>query len=610
MAGANAAEDTDVLRAGAASRGVLDRFVGGQPPRSATLLLMLLLGAEAGLARVPAAVPAAAAAGAALAALAALWAPGRAAYAWVVAGALVLTSWPVLPAGAGVSVAVAGVFVVLACLIRTLVGLFSEAQSSALRHYGERNAVVRESRAQRKQLTGEVQYWASHDRLCEVLNRSALTQHLKEMAAAATPTGVLVISAAGFAAVNDELGTEVGDELLTALAKRLRTQARDSDLIARLGGDEFAVVLSGVTDEHACAVAERLLRVLTDPFVLGPHLVPLRSRCGLAVNNGSFVDGPAELLRQASSAARSAKVGGSLVVFTTAGTDAHDSLTLEADLHRALENDELFLLYQPLVSTTTGCIESVEALVRWQHPERGLVPPDAFIAAAERSGQIVDIGMRVLELAVRQLRLWAAAGSALSVAVNVSARQLLEPGFVDAVRSVVWSSGVNPQQVMLELTESLLVEDGDAAIAALWQLRGLGVRLAIDDFGTGYSSLARLGELPIDEMKIDKSFVDRLGAPANESTALVTAAVAMGHGLGLTVVAEGVETPAQAGQLTALGCDLLQGYLLGRPQAAVDLGPQFGRRLLADPTLIPAPRLESLAAATPVVLPSVSRARR
>ncbi len=293
-----------------------------------------------------------------------------------------------------------------------------------------------------------------------------------------------------------------------------------------------------------------------------------------------------------------------------AGADSHDSLTLEADLHRALENDELFLLYQPLVSTATGRIESVEALVRWQHPERGLVPPDAFIAAAERSGQILDIGMRVLEMAVRQLRLWAAAGSALSVAVNVSARQLLEPGFVDAVRTVVWSSGINPQQVMLELTESLLVEDGDAAIAALWQLRGLGVRLAIDDFGTGYSSLARLGELPIDEMKIDKSFVDRLGAPANDSTALVTAAVAMGHGLGLTVVAEGVETPAQAAQLGALSCDLLQGYLLGRPQAAADLGPQFGRRLLADPTLIPAPRLESPAAVTPVVLPSVARARR
>ncbi len=303
MAGARASEDADVLRAGVARRGGIDRFVGGRPPRSATLLLLLLLGAEAVLAQVPAAVPAAAALGAALAVLAALWTPGRAAYGWVVAGGLVLTSWPVSASGAGVSAAVAAVLVVLACLIRTLVDLFSQAQSAALRHYGERDAVVRESRAQRKQLTVEVQYWASHDRLCEVLNRSALAQHLKDMAAARTPTGVLVISAAGFAVVNDELGTEVGDELLTALAQRLRTRARDSDLIARLGGDEFAVVLSGVTDEHAGAVAERLLRVLADPFVIGPHLVPLRARCGLAVDNGSFVGGSAELLRQASSAA-------------------------------------------------------------------------------------------------------------------------------------------------------------------------------------------------------------------------------------------------------------------------------------------------------------------
>jgi EAL domain-containing protein (putative c-di-GMP-specific phosphodiesterase class I) len=278
-----------------------------------------------------------------------------------------------------------------------------------------------------------------------------------------------------------------------------------------------------------------------------------------------------------------------------------ESLALEADLHRALENDEFFLLYQPLISVETGRIDSVEALVRWQHPQRGLVPPDAFIGAAERSGQIVPLGMRVLEMALAQLREWASGlAPSLTVAVNVSARQLVEPDFVAQVQTVLWSAGVDPRQVRLELTESMLVEDGEAAIAALWQLRRLGVRLAIDDFGTGYSSLARIGELPIDEMKIDKSFVDRLGVTPHDSTALVTAAIAMGHGLGLEVVAEGVETQLQATQLAALGCDLLQGYLLGRPQAPDDVTPQLGQRLLAELSQIPAPRPE-LTGAQPFV---------
>ncbi len=582
--------------------GLAERLVGGPPPRGAPLLLVVLLGLEAAAVRQPGFLPAAVAAGTALTVLAALWVSGRGAYAWVVVGALVLLPLPFSPGGAAVTVAAATLSVGGARLIRSVAGFLTAAQTTALRQYGERDELARQTRAQREQLVGQVQYWSSHDPLTEVLNRGALTRHLHDLAASGTPTGVLILSAASFAVVNEELGTDVGDELLGALAKRLRARARDTDLIARLGGDEFAVVLSGVTAEHAGPVAGRLLQVLTDPFTLGSHLVPLHARCGLALDDGSFVQGAGELLRQASTAARSAKVGGALNVFSASTkAEAQLSLALEADLHRALASDELFLLYQPLVSTRTGLIESVEALVRWQHPERGLVPPDAFIAAAERSGQILEIGLRVLELALIQLRAWGSGPApTLSVAVNVSARQLVEPGFVEQVRSLVWGSGVDPQRVMLELTESMLVEDSEAAIATLWQLRGLGLRLAIDDFGTGYSSLARLGELPIDEMKIDKSFVDRLGDAPHDSTALVTAAVAMGHGLGLMVVAEGVEWPAQAAQLSALGCDLLQGYLLGRPQSAKDLTPQLGQRLLAESTALPGPRLSgSVSTASP-----------
>jgi EAL domain-containing protein (putative c-di-GMP-specific phosphodiesterase class I) len=262
------------------------------------------------------------------------------------------------------------------------------------------------------------------------------------------------------------------------------------------------------------------------------------------------------------------------------------------------------------VSGATGRISAVEALVRWRHPVHGLVPPDAFIGLAERTGLIVPLGLRVLELACAQLQAWAPQAPELTVAVNVSARQLVEVGFVEDVRRVLWSSRVDPSRVVLELTESLLVEDSDAAVAVLWGLRGLGVRLALDDFGTGYSSLGRLGDLPLDEMKIDKSFVDRLGAAPRDSATLVTAAVAMGHGLGLEVVAEGVETAAQAAFLRDIGCDLLQGYLLGKPQPAQDVTRQLDHRLLAEPGAIPGPRGDDDRVIVPAVMPSVEPARR
>jgi diguanylate cyclase (GGDEF)-like protein len=581
---------------------LMDRLVAGRPPQCLGRVLLLLVVAIGITAHTPRCAPAATVLGLVVTLLAALWTQGAGGYLSVAAVQLVQLPVPLTNGGLVVTGVATGTALALVRLVRALMSMVSEAQHASVQHHGARNELVRKAKSEQDSLAGQVTYWATHDRLTEVYNRTALNQQLTDAAAARRPTGILVITLAGFSAINESLGADVGDECLAALAARLSTHARESDMVGRLGGDEFAVILPGLAHDHADTVARRLHELLRDPFTVGPHVLVLHARCGLALDDGTFLDGPGELLRQATMAAKSATVDGVPAVFSaTTHAELQAAVTLEADLHQALERDEFFLLYQPLVSTTTGRIESLEALVRWQHPVRGLVPPDAFIGAAERTGQIVRIGLRVLELAVAQLRAWSSGpGSTLTVAVNVSARQLAEPGFVDQVQSVVWAAGVDPHRVLLELTESLLVEDSEQAIAALWQLRSLGFRLALDDFGTGYSSLARLGELPLDELKIDKSFVDRLGVGPTDSTALVTAAIAMGHGLGLTVVAEGVESATQAAHLTALSCDLLQGYLLGKPQSIDALTPQLRQNLLADAGGIPEPRAADTASSVHV----------
>jgi len=489
--------------------------------------------------------------------------------------------------------------------VRRTADRLREEQALNQHQLDSREELTRTNAEERARLSSELHRASTHDPLTGLLNRAATTEHLDLMLGTGQPVGVLVVSLVGFAAINEAHGSDVGDELLAAVARRLSGSARASDRVGRLGGDEFAVLFHALDETSAVHVADRLPQVLAEAFTIGPHVLPLTARAGLARHAGGPVPPRGiELLRQAAQVAQAGRPGSGAKVFDpTQQVHAAEQLELEADMRAGLSRNEFFLLYQPLVCTRTGRMLSVEALVRWQHPTRGLIPPDSFIGLSERTGLIVPLGLRVLEMACAQMKEWAAVAPGLSVAVNVSARQLVEPDFVNQVRDILWRSTADPHNVILELTESLLVEDTDSAVAVLWQLRALGVRLALDDFGTGYSSLARLGELPLDEMKIDKSFVDRLGSQ-QDSTALVTAAVAMGHGLGLSVVAEGVETAEQAQILRSVECDLLQGYLLGKPQRPAELVPQFAVQLMStNVASLPAPRPSRDEVLVPRVMP-------
>ena len=569
------------------------RLAASRGPAHAYRLIGLLVLVVGIAGHVPAAAPLAIGLAVCTTVLCALWLHGTVAVAALVCLGVISLPWPLSPATAGLTAAGAVLLTLAGRTVASLGTLMLSAQETALRQVSAREELARRTQAEREQLSTRLEEASTLDPLTGLMHRVALLQRLDLILTAGTPVGVLVLSLVRFAEINETYGADVGDELLAAVAERLRRSARDTDVVGRVGGDEFAILLTGLTWESAAQVAERLPHLLNDPFTVGPNVIQLTARAGLAIQeepNPGLLS--VELMRHATATARGTGPGGAAQVYDpNAQAAAAEQTELEADMARGLQNGDFFLLYQPLVCTRTGRMLSVEALVRWQHPTRGLIPPDAFIGLAERTGLIVPLGLQVLQMALAQVRAWTTLAPGMTVAVNVSARQLVEPDFVEQVRQILWSSGVDPHNVILELTESMIMEDADAAIAVLWRLRALGVRLALDDFGTGYSSLARLGDLPLDELKIDKSFVDRLGAASGDSTALVTAAVAMGHGLGLSVVAEGVETFDQASVLTSVDCDLLQGYLLGRPQRAQDLVPQFGEPLLPSASALPQPRL-------------------
>jgi predicted signal transduction protein with EAL and GGDEF domain len=344
-------------------------------------------------------------------------------------------------------------------------------------------------------------------------------------------------------------------------------------VVARLGGDEFAVLLEGVSDEGMpAALAGRLAAALRAPIDLDGREVFTAASVGIALS-GPGRDGPEELLRAADLAMYRAKAEGkgrSAVFEPSMDEAAVERLALETDLRHALERGELRLHYQPIVELGTGTVREVEALLRWEHPRRGLIPPISFIPIAEETGLIVPIGRWIIEEACRQLRAWDLAHrerQPLAIAVNLSARQLRDPDLVGDVDRALHACGLAPARLRLEITEDVLVEDTAAAAAALVRLKALGVGLAIDDFGTGYASLGYLKRLPVDMLKIDRSFVEGLGREERDS-AIVQGVLSLAGNLRLEVTGEGIETAEQLERLRALGCDLGQGFYFARPLTA------------------------------------------
>jgi diguanylate cyclase (GGDEF)-like protein len=431
--------------------------------------------------------------------------------------------------------------------------------------------------SEHKRIEALLAHRARHDPLTELPNRIMLLEELGSALAYAnartTPrrVGLVLLDLDHFKIVNDSLGLAAGDELFAVVAQRVERILRSGDSVARLGGDELAVVCNDAQDEgDVIAVAERVRSVLAEPFVLATGEVFITASIGIALSAG-VGDSPERLLRDASVAMFAAKKRGRGRIEVFAEGMRENSvarLEMESALRRALVHNEFRVNYQPLVQFESSEVIGFEALLRWQHPERGLVSPDEFLAVAEETGLIVPIGQFVLQEACAQAATWLVESSeheALAVSVNLSERQLVDDELVPTVIAALERTGLDPSLLVLEITESTLMGDRDRAVEVLRRLTDIGVQIGIDDFGTGQSSLGYLRSLPVHSLKIDQSFVEALGNDP-EGGAIVSAVVQLGHALGLTVTAEGVETPGQLSLLRALGCDLGQGFYFAHPQ--------------------------------------------
>jgi diguanylate cyclase (GGDEF)-like protein/PAS domain S-box-containing protein len=438
---------------------------------------------------------------------------------------------------------------------------------------------------ERKLNEDQLEYLASHDELTGLANRALFHDRLEQSLHYAHRSGrtvaVLLLDLDRFKIINDSLGHSFGDKLLTAVAQRLNRVVRDTDTIARLGGDEFVLLLAEVAESGDVGLlAARILRDLAEPYLIEGREVALGASLGISLYPRDSNDG-ATLIRNADIAMYRAKQegGGTFSFFAPEMNQrAMEAMEIESALRLALEREEFTLYYQPKVDLESGRISGCEALIRWQHPTRGVVSPADFIPLAEETGLIVPIGTWVLREACRQMRAWQAAGLPItSVAVNLSARQFRREDLPRLVREVLAESGLDPRLLELEMTESMVMADHARVVTVMEELTELGVCLSLDDFGTGYSSFAHLSRFPINHLKIDRSFINRIVVDPNSAT-IATSIIAMAHRMRLRSIAEGVETEAQLAYLRKQGCDEIQGYLISRPLPA----EEYAALLLRD----------------------------
>ncbi len=423
-----------------------------------------------------------------------------------------------------------------------------------------------------KLLQAELVLRANHDSLTGLPNRSLLEERLRQACHEAQQGGihlaVMLIDLDGFKPINDNFSHHLGDQVLVEVAKRMLAIVRPGDTVARMGGDEFIVILPGISDKPAVsAIAERLLKDIAYPYQIDSIDLRVTASVGIVMSNG-HIDQPLQLIQQADTAMYQAKQEGRNNAFWyTQGLSqqAFEMTSLRNDLQTALENDAFELHYQPQIDRTTGLVVGAEALLRWQHPVRGNVSPAFFIPVAETTGQIIPLTLWVLETACRQLKQLADEGVILPcVAVNISSAHLLRANFVSTIQSVLLKHALQPAQLELEITETVLLNHADRALHTLQQLREMGVKLAIDDFGVGFSSMNYLKVLPIDKIKIDRSFISGIDNDLQDA-AICLGIISMAHHLNLRVTAEGVERQGQRDLLAESHCDYLQGYLFAKP---------------------------------------------
>ena len=426
----------------------------------------------------------------------------------------------------------------------------------------------------RKSAEEQISFLAQHDALTKLPNQTLLLDRIGQALSALQRkecrAGVLLLDLDRFKLVNDTLGHDVGDRLLEQVAERLRQILRQTETIARLGGDEFVVFVPEVDSiESLSLVAQKIVEALSVPYLLGDSELQVTPSIGISVAPDDGED-PRTLMRNADAAMYHAKdLGRNNFQFfaQTMNVVVRERLSIENDLRRALEHGEFVLFYQPQVNCRTGQVTGMEALIRWQHPRRGMVPPNDFIQVAEETGIIVQIGAWVLREACLQARIWHDQGLDIRIGVNLSARQFGQADLMSQVNAAIAVSGIDPHLLELEITESMLMEDPMAAAEVLRQISAMGIRLAVDDFGTGYSSLAYLKRFPLQRLKIDRSFVRDISTDPNDA-AIVSAIVAMAESLHMEVIAEGVEEVSQLHYLDRVGCCSIQGYLFSKPKPA------------------------------------------